>query len=225
MEHWDLAQQHFEDALTANERWGIRPAIARTRAEYAAMLLRRDRPGDRGKAHDLATIALDEAESMKMLPLAEKTRALLGRQRFPSGLTRREVEVIRLIARGNTNPEIADALVITVNTVRRHVTHILEKTGNRQPYGGGELRGSRGSQRQVSACQSHSCVISGSRLLQENFPSSADGCEPRRRHSECAQRKTWSTCRGAPPSPTYPRAHTFRRRSPGSAARAPPSSP
>jgi DNA-binding NarL/FixJ family response regulator/tetratricopeptide (TPR) repeat protein len=45
------------------------------------------------------------------------------------GLTRREAEVLRLIARGYTNREIAEALVISVKTAGVHVSHILAKLG------------------------------------------------------------------------------------------------
>jgi non-specific serine/threonine protein kinase len=45
------------------------------------------------------------------------------------GLTERELEVLRLVAAGKSNKEIADVLVISQNTVLRHVTHILRKTG------------------------------------------------------------------------------------------------
>ena len=47
---------------------------------------------------------------------------------YPAGLTQREVEVLRLIASGATNRQIADALHITVRTVTTHVTNILNKT-------------------------------------------------------------------------------------------------
>ena len=46
-------------------------------------------------------------------------------------LTEREREVLRLIARGRTNKEIADDLVISPATARNHVSHILEKLGMR----------------------------------------------------------------------------------------------
>jgi DNA-binding CsgD family transcriptional regulator len=44
-------------------------------------------------------------------------------------LSAREREVLRLIAAGRSNPQIADELVISLNTVRRHVSNILDKTG------------------------------------------------------------------------------------------------
>jgi LuxR family maltose regulon positive regulatory protein len=44
-------------------------------------------------------------------------------------LSERELEVLKLIARGDSNLEIADQLVIALDTVKRHVTHIFEKLG------------------------------------------------------------------------------------------------
>jgi DNA-binding CsgD family transcriptional regulator len=46
-----------------------------------------------------------------------------------ANLTGREIEVLKMIARGRTNQEIATALVISPNTVARHVSNILDKTG------------------------------------------------------------------------------------------------
>ncbi|HEU0073447.1 MAG TPA: alpha/beta fold hydrolase [Dehalococcoidia bacterium] len=46
----------------------------------------------------------------------------------PDGLSSREVEVLRLLAQGKSNPEIAKELFITRNTVQNHVSNILIKT-------------------------------------------------------------------------------------------------
>jgi non-specific serine/threonine protein kinase len=50
---------------------------------------------------------------------------------YPAGLTDREVEVMRLIAAGYTNKQIAGALGLGVSTVERHVTHLYAKIGAR----------------------------------------------------------------------------------------------
>ena len=42
-------------------------------------------------------------------------------------LSQRELEVLRLIVEGATNKEIADELVLTVNTVKRHISNIFGK--------------------------------------------------------------------------------------------------
>ena len=47
--------------------------------------------------------------------------------RIPAGLTDREVEVLRLVARGSSNPEIAATLVLSEKTVARHLSNIFTK--------------------------------------------------------------------------------------------------
>jgi DNA-binding NarL/FixJ family response regulator len=51
------------------------------------------------------------------------------RKSLPNQLTKRETEVLGLVASGKTNKEIADALFISVKTVETHKTHILIKLG------------------------------------------------------------------------------------------------
>jgi ATP/maltotriose-dependent transcriptional regulator MalT len=52
-----------------------------------------------------------------------------GRPVAPDGLTAREVEVLRLLATGRSNREIADHLVLSERTVARHVANIFVKIG------------------------------------------------------------------------------------------------
>jgi len=51
------------------------------------------------------------------------------RRQLPAGLTAREVEILGLVAAGKTNREIAEALVISDHTVRRHLQNIFVKIG------------------------------------------------------------------------------------------------
>jgi DNA-binding CsgD family transcriptional regulator len=53
----------------------------------------------------------------------------VGTGPFPDGLTAREVEVLRLIAAGRTNRQIAAALVVSVPTAERHIANIYAKIG------------------------------------------------------------------------------------------------
>jgi pimeloyl-ACP methyl ester carboxylesterase/DNA-binding CsgD family transcriptional regulator len=66
-------------------------------------------------------------EFIASLPPQEGAPAKAGA--LSGGLSSREIEVLRLIAAGKSNPQIADELVISINTVQRHVSNILGKTG------------------------------------------------------------------------------------------------
>jgi LuxR family transcriptional regulator, maltose regulon positive regulatory protein len=44
-------------------------------------------------------------------------------------LTDQELEVLRLLAAGRRNREIANELVVTLETVKKHTSHILDKLG------------------------------------------------------------------------------------------------
>lgn len=50
---------------------------------------------------------------------------------LPDGLTDREAEILRLIAQGLNNPEIAARLFVTSHTVKSHINRIFAKTGSR----------------------------------------------------------------------------------------------
>jgi DNA-binding NarL/FixJ family response regulator len=50
---------------------------------------------------------------------------------LPDGLTPREVEVLKLVAAGMSNAEIATTLVVTDATVKTHINHVFAKTGAR----------------------------------------------------------------------------------------------
>ena len=50
---------------------------------------------------------------------------------LPDPLTQRELEIMRLIGKGYSNPEIASELVVTVNTVKKHTSNIYGKLGVR----------------------------------------------------------------------------------------------
>jgi DNA-binding CsgD family transcriptional regulator len=58
---------------------------------------------------------------------AEREAAALIRPTLPCGLTEREVEILRLVATGQTNSEIAAFLVLSEKTVGRHLSNIFTK--------------------------------------------------------------------------------------------------
>ncbi|HUP72782.1 MAG TPA: response regulator transcription factor [Acidimicrobiales bacterium] len=82
---------------------------------------------------DAATLELDGAsvafERLGARPDLDRVTALAttGEQARPAGLTERECEVLRLVAAGDSNREIATVLFISEHTVGRHVQNIFSK--------------------------------------------------------------------------------------------------
>ena len=74
----------------------------------------------------------EAAEPVQLVHRLAGTRdALAPKPAYPAGLSEREVEVLRLIADGSSNREIAEQLVLSVRTVERHITNIYGKIGAR----------------------------------------------------------------------------------------------
>jgi DNA-binding NarL/FixJ family response regulator len=97
--------------------------------------------GDRVESFDRVAGLLLGADDYMVKPFATdelmaRIRGVLRRsapavpERMAS-LTKRELEVLRLLAHGSSQKEIADALVISPKTVGTHIEHILEKLGVR----------------------------------------------------------------------------------------------
>ncbi|MCH7841160.1 MAG: AAA family ATPase [Chloroflexi bacterium] len=131
------AGAHFDDACAFCRRAGYRPELAWACYGHASAILRLGGPSGRQQATSLLDESLSIATELEMAPLAETVAALqeiLASEpttgpAYPDGLTAREIEVLRLVAAGKSNQEIADALVITLRTAGNHVSNILNKTG------------------------------------------------------------------------------------------------
>jgi DNA-binding CsgD family transcriptional regulator/pimeloyl-ACP methyl ester carboxylesterase len=84
----------------------------------------RDRGGVQRIARFLAEHLGVETNVVRAQQRARKSRVV-----HPTGLAEREVEVLRLIAAGKSNQQIADELFISPNTVSHHLRNIFAKTG------------------------------------------------------------------------------------------------
>jgi hypothetical protein len=73
---WAAAGDHFETAIRVHERLEAAPLLARTRYEYARMLLARGRASDRDRALGLLSRALGTASTLGMAAVAEGIRSL-----------------------------------------------------------------------------------------------------------------------------------------------------
>ena len=124
------ARACLADALTAFSRAGLQIDLARTRLTLARALAN-DRPQ---VALTEASAALDAFTRLQAPRDIQAAAAVVGSLKGTDrddGLTRREVEVLELLAQGLSNPEIADRLYISRKTAEHHVSRILAKLGLR----------------------------------------------------------------------------------------------
>jgi ATP/maltotriose-dependent transcriptional regulator MalT len=82
--------------------------------------------GDHDSAAGELAVARRAFAEIGAAPAVDDVDRLLGRSR-PGGLTEREVEVLRLVAEGRSNHDIARALVLSPKTVERHLSNIFTK--------------------------------------------------------------------------------------------------
>lgn len=115
--------------VSETERWGLTDDGDLTATVRSAL-------GDAAFAGAFGagqTLTLDEAvtEAIAFTPSSTDSgaRATPKKSRIPGGLTPRELEVLRLMADGLTNQDIADMLFLSRRTVTSHATAILGKLG------------------------------------------------------------------------------------------------
>ena len=97
-------------------------ALVRTRIALAFRAL-----GDEESAQSELAVAERAFAELGAVPAAREA-ARLRSVSLPDGLTAREVEVLRLVASGQSNPQIAAALFLSEKTVARHLSNIFTKT-------------------------------------------------------------------------------------------------
>jgi DNA-binding NarL/FixJ family response regulator len=127
----ERARALLEDAVDRFQRSGAPFDASQARIELATSLAAL---GQTELAEGEATAALDRLLELGAVAEAERARRLLeasirrgGDDPRAPGVTRREREVLGLLAEGLTNRQIAERLVVSEHTVHRHVTNILRK--------------------------------------------------------------------------------------------------
>ena len=126
-----LARADAEDALAAAR--GAADAWARLSAPYEVARCRVLMGRALRLIGDAESAVAELAEARRALarlgaaPAEHEVAVLLGDARAPGGLSPRELEVLRLVAAGKSNPEIAAALVLSGKTVSRHLSNIFTK--------------------------------------------------------------------------------------------------
>jgi DNA-binding NarL/FixJ family response regulator len=114
----DAARSALEDAIDVYCECGARYEAAQARLELADVLRALGRSQDADAAESAARKALTDLGAPAPEPRAERPL-----------LTPREREILKLLAQGRSNDEIAATLVISVRTVERHVENVYDKVG------------------------------------------------------------------------------------------------
>jgi ATP/maltotriose-dependent transcriptional regulator MalT len=126
----ELASGELEDALShardSCRLWsGVGAPYETARARVLVARALREL-GDEDSATTEFAAARRAFAEVGAAPAAMEVDRLLGRAR-PAGLTERELEVLKLVAEGRSNPDIARVLVLSHKTVERHLSNIFTK--------------------------------------------------------------------------------------------------
>jgi DNA-binding CsgD family transcriptional regulator/tetratricopeptide (TPR) repeat protein len=139
--HLDEAVSRLDIAMQVAAGLGARPERGRACIDLARVLMRRSGKADRERAAELVAEAGRVFQELGMHPFVDQAAAValevqtsLPRvekppSRFPDRLSIREVEVLQLVARGRSNQQIADELILSAKTIARHVSNIFDKIG------------------------------------------------------------------------------------------------
>ena len=126
----DPARRSFEDAVDLFDASGLPFEASQARVELAGVLAAHgacEAAGELTRAAVKAFTCLGADHESARATLSQRRYEARGGERAVGGLTAREHEVLRLVAEGLRNHEIAARLVLSEHTVHRHVANILGK--------------------------------------------------------------------------------------------------
>jgi ATP/maltotriose-dependent transcriptional regulator MalT len=131
----DEARERLDEALALTDAAGLPHETVRIRLLLAEVLLELGRVEAAGREAELARDQADELGAAGEVAAADRILAGLrgGPPADDTDLTRREVEILRHIASGASNAEIAEQLFLSIRTVERHVSNIYMKIGATGP--------------------------------------------------------------------------------------------
>lgn len=125
------AAQAFEDASTRFQASQAPFEAARTRLELARSLARLDRGAASKREAQAAREVFQGLGAARQSARADDFLKQLGSTARPDtpALTARQLEILRLVAQGLSNPDIATRLKLSDHTVKRHVANLLTRLG------------------------------------------------------------------------------------------------
>ncbi|KRB78648.1 hypothetical protein ASE01_05200 [Nocardioides sp. Root190] len=111
----------LSDAGSRNGTWvnGVQLGASRSLA-----------PSDRIRVGPYVLVVQSDDDAL--LETADANEGASGRLQLLTGLSAREVEVLRLVAAGHTDAEIATTLFVSIKTVQSHLDRMRDKTGCRR---------------------------------------------------------------------------------------------
>ena len=127
----DTARSRIEDAIDVFHQCGDPLETARSRLDLARVLAALGRSGPAAEqarvAHDALAAMQAEREAQRAATLMSELGDPASAQATSALLTPRELDVLKLVAQGLSNTEIAQRLVLSEHTVHRHLANILRK--------------------------------------------------------------------------------------------------
>jgi len=126
------AADRFEKLIEKFHENGIYLYEAWARYDYSRLLVENPEIRPKVSVQKYVSEARAQALGLGLTPLVARMDDLLeslGVSRTPFDLTRREIDVLTLVAQGSTNKEIAEALFVSPHTVNRHLGNLFNKLG------------------------------------------------------------------------------------------------
>jgi DNA-binding NarL/FixJ family response regulator len=136
---WSEAHAALSWAEEAARKLGLPLELTFTQLAKAQLALAQGGRGAVAQARNLFEQALVQFQKLRMSEQALAMQARLEQlpersssrtaRSYPAGLSSREVEVLRLVAKGKSNRQIAEQLVLSEKTVANHLARIFARTG------------------------------------------------------------------------------------------------
>ena len=132
--NYDTARQNLEDAVDIFDKIKLPFESSRNRVVLSEILIKLNRPAQAEGELNIAISKFKELGAESDLGKAKHLLKNLYKKNFDTEknkyeFTGRELEVLRLIAEGKNNEEIAEKLFLSIRTVEKHLTNIYSKLG------------------------------------------------------------------------------------------------